>query len=56
MTRKFKIMDANEAVAYIAYRVNEIIAIYPISPGARNLKTGGRYRPAEWTETTLLSE
>ena len=32
MTRKFKTMDANEAVAHVAYRVNEVIAIYPITP------------------------
>ena len=33
-TRKFKTMDANEAVAYVAYRVNEVIAIYPITPSS----------------------
>jgi len=34
MPRKFKTMDANEAVANIAYRLNEIIAIYPITPSS----------------------
>src|SRR5881398_1624223 len=34
MKRKFKTMDANEAVASIAYRLNEIIAIYPITPSS----------------------
>jgi pyruvate-ferredoxin/flavodoxin oxidoreductase len=34
MSRKFKTMDANEAVAHVAYRVNEIIAIYPITPSS----------------------
>ena len=34
MMRKFKTMDANEAVAYVAYRVNEVIAIYPITPSS----------------------
>src|SRR6202040_3129043 len=34
MTRHFKTMDANEAVAYVAYRVNEVIAIYPITPSS----------------------
>jgi pyruvate-ferredoxin/flavodoxin oxidoreductase len=34
MKRKFKTMDANEAVANIAYRLNEIIAIYPITPSS----------------------
>jgi pyruvate-ferredoxin/flavodoxin oxidoreductase len=34
MTRKFKTMDANEAVAHVAYRLNEVIAIYPITPSS----------------------
>ena len=34
MKRKYKTMDANEAVAYVAYRVNEVIAIYPITPSS----------------------
>lgn len=29
-----KIMDANEAVARIAHKINEVIAIYPISPAS----------------------
>jgi pyruvate-ferredoxin/flavodoxin oxidoreductase len=32
--RKFKTMDGNEAVAYVAYRLNEVIAIYPITPSS----------------------
>src|SRR5215469_17388360 len=32
--RKFKTLDANEAVANIAYRLNEVIAIYPITPSS----------------------
>src|ERR1700688_2088621 len=32
--RKFKTMDANEAVANVAYHLNEIIAIYPITPSS----------------------
>jgi hypothetical protein len=32
MERKFKAMDRNKAVAHIAYRLNEGIAIYPITP------------------------
>ncbi|MCE2833714.1 MAG: hypothetical protein LW694_04980, partial [Chitinophagaceae bacterium] len=27
-------MDGNEATAYIAYRVNEVCAIYPITPSS----------------------
>jgi pyruvate-ferredoxin/flavodoxin oxidoreductase len=34
MKRKFKTLDANEAVAHVAYRVNEVIAIYPITPSS----------------------
>ncbi|HEY3284785.1 MAG TPA: pyruvate:ferredoxin (flavodoxin) oxidoreductase [Armatimonadota bacterium] len=31
---KKTIIDGNEAVAYVAYRVNEVIAIYPITPSS----------------------
>ena len=34
MERKFKTLDANEAVATVAYRLNEVIAIYPITPSS----------------------
>lgn len=30
----FAVMDGNEAVAHVAYRVNEVIAIYPITPAS----------------------
>ena len=32
--KKFKTMDGNEAVAEIAYQLNEVIAIYPITPSS----------------------
>jgi len=32
--RKVKTLDANEAVATIAYRLNEVIALYPITPSS----------------------
>jgi pyruvate-ferredoxin/flavodoxin oxidoreductase len=32
--RKFKTLDGNEAVGSIAYRLNEVIAIYPITPAS----------------------
>ena len=32
--RKFETIDANEAVARVAYRLNEVIAIYPITPSS----------------------
>ena len=34
MNRKFKTIDANEAVANVAFRLNEVIAIYPIPPSS----------------------
>src|SRR5437764_6875256 len=34
MKRKFKTIDANEAVAHVAYRLSEVIAIYPITPSS----------------------
>ena len=34
MKRKQVTIDGNEAAAYIAYRVNEVIAIYPITPSS----------------------
>ena len=33
-SKKFVTMDAGEAVAHVAYRVNECIAIYPITPSS----------------------
>ncbi len=32
--REFITMDGNEAVAYVAYRLNEVTAIYPITPSS----------------------
>jgi len=34
MKPKFKTIDANEAVANVAYRLSEVIAIYPITPSS----------------------
>jgi pyruvate-ferredoxin/flavodoxin oxidoreductase len=34
MTHKKVMIDANEAVAHVAYRLNEVIAIYPITPSS----------------------
>ncbi|RME05742.1 MAG: hypothetical protein D6812_02635, partial [Deltaproteobacteria bacterium] len=31
---RFKTIDGNEAVASTAYRTNEVIAIYPITPAS----------------------
>jgi len=32
--RSYATLDGNEAVAYVAYRLNEVIAIYPITPSS----------------------
>ncbi|HXW89848.1 MAG TPA: pyruvate:ferredoxin (flavodoxin) oxidoreductase [Terriglobales bacterium] len=34
MKKESKSVDGNEAVAYVAYRVNEVIVIYPITPSS----------------------
>ncbi|NUM32450.1 MAG: pyruvate:ferredoxin (flavodoxin) oxidoreductase [Bacteroidetes bacterium] len=34
MSNLIKIMDGNEAAAYIAYKTNEVCAIYPITPSS----------------------
>ena len=34
LKRKSETMDANEAVAHVAYGVSEVIAIYPITPSS----------------------
>jgi pyruvate-ferredoxin/flavodoxin oxidoreductase len=34
MSKIFEMIDANEAVAQIAYKTNEVIAIYPITPSS----------------------
>ncbi|BAY30014.1 pyruvate flavodoxin dehydrogenase NifJ [Nostoc carneum NIES-2107] len=41
-TKIFATIDGNEAVAQVAYRVNEVIAIYPITPSSNM---------AEWSDT-----
>ncbi len=33
-TKKYVTIDGNEAVAYVAYRVNEVMGIYPITPSS----------------------
>ena len=34
MEQNIKIMDGNEAAAYIAYKTSEVCAIYPITPSS----------------------
>ena len=32
--RRYVTIDGNEAAAYVAHKVNEVIAIYPITPSS----------------------
>src|SRR6185436_7277710 len=34
MTNRMVTIDGNEAAAYVAYKTNEVIAIYPITPSS----------------------
>ncbi len=34
MSRIYKTLEGNEALAYVAYRTNEVISIYPITPAS----------------------
>ncbi|MFS8087040.1 MAG: hypothetical protein ACMG6H_15510, partial [Acidobacteriota bacterium] len=34
MTNRRVTIDGNEAAAYVAYKTNEVIAIYPITPSS----------------------
>ncbi len=33
-TKQYTTIDGNEAVAYVSYRLNEVMAIYPITPSS----------------------
>jgi pyruvate-ferredoxin/flavodoxin oxidoreductase len=34
MNKTYTTIDGNEAVAYVAYRCNEVMGIYPITPSS----------------------
>jgi pyruvate-ferredoxin/flavodoxin oxidoreductase len=44
MTTMTAIVDGNEAAASIAYRLNEVIAIYPITPSSPMEEWADRWR------------
>jgi pyruvate-ferredoxin/flavodoxin oxidoreductase len=48
MKREMVMTDANEATAYVSYRLSEVIAIYPITPSSPM----GEYADAWMTEET----
>src|SRR6185437_4000929 len=60
MKRKFKTMDANEAVAHVAYALNEAIAIYPITPSSPMGEWADQWaserRPNLWGTVPLVVE
>ncbi|PNG24326.1 pyruvate:ferredoxin (flavodoxin) oxidoreductase [Methylocella silvestris] len=49
-TQKTATMDGNTAVAYVAYRVNEVCAIYPITPSSTMAELAD-----EWASTGLFN-
>jgi pyruvate-ferredoxin/flavodoxin oxidoreductase len=60
MARKFKTTDGNEAAAYTAYRTNEVIAIYPITPSSPMGESSDAWSAADepnlWGATPLVVE
>ena len=39
-TRPKVTIDGNEAAAYVAHQINEVIAIYPITPSSQHGRVG----------------
>jgi pyruvate-ferredoxin/flavodoxin oxidoreductase len=60
MSREKVTIDANEAVAYVAYRLNEVIAIYPITPSSGMGELSDAYSAANirnlWGTVPLVAE
>lgn len=58
--RQIITIDANEAVAYVAYRLNEVIAIYPITPSSGMGEFSDAWSAAKvpnlWGTVPLVSE
>jgi pyruvate-ferredoxin/flavodoxin oxidoreductase len=59
-TPEYVTCDANEAVAHVAYRLNEVIAIYPITPSSTMAEFCDEWsaagRPNLWGEVPRLVE
>ena len=53
-------LDGNEAVAYTAYRINEVCAIYPITPSSTMAELADQWasegRPNIWGNIPLVAE
>ncbi len=59
-TSTFATLDANEAVASVAYRLNEVIAIYPITPSSAMAESCDEWsaagKPNLWGEVPRVVE
>jgi len=60
MERKMVTIDGNEAAAYVAHKLNEVIAIYPITPsspmGEWSDEWSAQGRPNLWGTIPLVTE
>ena len=60
MKTNFATIDANEAVADVAYRLNEVIAIYPITPSSPMGEWADEWaaagKPNIWGTVPLVAE
>jgi pyruvate-ferredoxin/flavodoxin oxidoreductase len=60
MERKISVMDGNEAAASVAFRTNEVIAIYPITPASPMGEVSDLWSTQEkkniWGTTPLIVE
>ena len=60
MTHEYITIDANEAVAKVVYRLNEVIAIYPITPSSTMGEFADAYAAAKipnlWGTVPLVAE
>ncbi|WP_139558620.1 pyruvate:ferredoxin (flavodoxin) oxidoreductase [Methylotetracoccus oryzae] len=58
--RKVMTLEGNEAVAYVAYRVNEVCAIYPITPSSTMAELADQWSAEGkrniWGEIPLVAE
>jgi len=60
MARRIAIMDGNTAVAHVAYRVNEVCAIYPITPSSTMAELADEWAAAGvrniWDNSPVVQE
>ena len=60
MSRTIVTLDGNQAVAEIAYKTNEVIAIYPITPSSSRGEWADQWmaenRPNIWGTVPLVAE